>query len=210
MSGLQFPGNINTLLVDDEEIALHRLRKALQPYPQINIIGEAKDGRSAVAFINSQRPDLVFLDIQMPGFNGFEVLSQLAYTPVIVFVTAYEEYAVKAFEKNSLDYLLKPVEDARLALTMQRISEFDKGEVNMLQKIKELLQESPREKISTIPVKTGGKIQFIQVDEICFLEARDNMCISILLQKKDWWNIHLLIWNITCHRVLLGYIGVLL
>ena len=100
---------IKTLLVDDEEVAIHRLKKLLGAYPYVNIIGESKDGRSAVDLINSQRPDLVFLDIQMPGSNGFEVLDQLLYTPLVVFTTAYEEYAVKAFEKNSLDYLLKPV-----------------------------------------------------------------------------------------------------
>lgn len=121
MSNLLYQEEIKTLLVDDEEIAIHRLKKALSAYPQLKIVAEVKDGKSAIAFINSQRPDLVFLDIQMPEFNGFEVLNHLTYMPLIVFVTAYEEYAIKAFEKNSLDYLLKPVEADRLSITIKRI-----------------------------------------------------------------------------------------
>jgi len=161
-------------LVDDEEMAIGRLRTALQQYPELTIIGEAKDGRSAVAGINNQRPDLVFLDIQMPELNGFEVLDRLEYTPMIVFVTAYEEYAVKAFEKNSLDYLLKPVEYERLALTMERIGKNRTSETAMLQKIQQLIRDYKGEdSISTIPVKTGSKIQLVQVKDICFLAATD-------------------------------------
>src|ERR1700761_3989104 len=98
---------IRTLLVDDEEIALYRLGKALEAFQDIRVIGEARDGVTAVQQINELKPDLVFLDIRMPAGNGFEVLDQLKHTPLIVFVTAYEEYAVKAFEEHSLDYLLK-------------------------------------------------------------------------------------------------------
>jgi two-component system LytT family response regulator len=174
MSGSLFQQEIKTLLVDDEEMAIHRLRKALQAWPQIKVIGEAKDGRSALTFINSQRPDLVFLDIQIPEFNGFEVLNQLEYSPLIVFVTAYEEYAIKAFEKNSLDYLLKPVEEERLALTMKRVMENKAGEENILLKIRQLINDHQTEdKISTIPVKLGNKINLVQVADIYFLEAKD-------------------------------------
>lgn len=175
MSGLQFPQTIRTLLVDDEDTAIQRLKKALQAWPQVKIIGEATDGQSALALINSQRPDLVFLDIQIPEFNGFEVLNHVEYAPLIVFVTAYEEYAIKAFEKNSLDYLLKPVEAERLALTMQRVMESrTAGEDNILLKIKQLINDNQTEdKISTIPVKLGNKINLVHVADICFLEAKD-------------------------------------
>ncbi len=174
MSSLLFPEKIRTLLVDDEEIAIHRLKKVLNNYSEIQIIGEVKDGKSAIAFINHQRPDLVFLDIQMPEFNGFEVLSHLVYTPIIVFVTAYEEYAIKAFEKNSIDYLLKPVEDKRLALTMKRISEHIAGQMNMLLKLKKFISDKETENIiSTIPVKIGNKINFVNVADVCYFEAKD-------------------------------------
>src|SRR5258707_14631174 len=153
---------IKVLLVDDEEVAIHRLKKLLGTWPFVNIIGQAKDGRSAVTIINNHRPDLVFLDIQMPGLNGFEVLDQLLYTPQIVFTTAYEEYAVKAFEKNSLDYLLKPVEDERLALTMKRIVQNKAGDQDLLVKIRQLIgHEKTEDRISTIPVKAGNKIYLV-------------------------------------------------
>lgn len=174
MSGLQYQKEIRTLLVDDEDIAIYRLKKALEFYPQINIVGEAKDGITAVKLINYQRPDLVFLDIQMPEMNGFEVLNHLDYLPLIVFVTAYEEYAIKAFEKNSLDYLLKPVENDRLAITIKRVFESKTSEDNVLQKIKMLISvNQPKDIITTIPVKSGNKITLIHVSDICFFEAKD-------------------------------------
>ena len=174
MSALSSPGEIKTLLIDDEAMAIHRLQKALESYPQVKIIGEVKDGRAAIESINRLRPDLVFLDIQMPEFSGLEVLSHLDYSPMIVFVTAYEEYAVKAFEKNSLDYLLKPVEQDRLEITMQRIMERRAGEGDVLSKIKALLRDQQtQERISTIPVKTGSKITLVQVADIYFMEAKD-------------------------------------
>jgi two-component system LytT family response regulator len=170
MSGLQFQEEIKTLLVDDEEIAIHRLKKSLSLYPRIKIIGEARDGRSAVEFINGQRPDLVFLDIQMPEFNGLEVLNLLEYTPMIVFVTAYDEYAIKAFEKDSLDYLLKPVEDERLAVTIKRILQNKRVDIV-------IPQQAATETISTIPVKTGNKVQLVHIADVCFFEAKDKYVI---------------------------------
>lgn len=185
MSGSLFQEEISTLLVDDEEMAIHRLKKALQAYPHIRIIGEAKDGPSAVTFINSRRPDLVFLDIHMPAFNGFEVLNQLVHVPMIVFVTAYEEYAIRAFEKNSLDYILKPVEDERLALTIERVSKKSTGETGLLQKIKQLINEGKEEEpVSTIPVKSGNKIQLVHVSDICFFEAKDKY-VSIHTREEE-------------------------
>lgn len=174
MSGLLSQTEIRTLLVDDEDIAIYRLKKALESYPQIKIIGEAKDGKRAVRLINDERPDLVFLDIQMPEMTGFEVLNYLDYLPLIVFVTAYEEYAIKAFEKNSLDYLLKPVEDERLAITIKRVLESKAGEDDVLQKIKMLINDNqPKDIVTTIPVKSGNKIMLIHVSDICFFEAKD-------------------------------------
>lgn len=119
-------------------------------------------------------PDLVFLDIQMPEFTGFEVISQLDIVPMIVFVTAYQEYAVKAFEKNSLDYLLKPVEEDRLRLTIDRILEKKAGETDIMVKIQQLIGEIGTEKsITTIPVKIGNKINLIHIADIHFFEAKD-------------------------------------
>jgi two-component system LytT family response regulator len=115
---------IRTLLVDDEELARSALRRALNAAPEFEgfeIVGEAANGVEALEAIEEHRPDLVFLDIEMPGFGGFEVIQQLSNVPAIVFVTAYDEYAVRAFEANALDYLLKPVQPDRLQRALGRI-----------------------------------------------------------------------------------------
>ncbi|TDO20882.1 LytR/AlgR family response regulator transcription factor [Pedobacter duraquae] len=165
---------ISTVLVDDEPVAVERLRNELQVFPQINVIGIASDGISAVKLINAERPDVVFLDIQMPEINGFGVMSRLIYQPLIVFVTAFDEYAVTAFEKNSLDYLLKPVASDRLAITMQRVLNRKNEQAEVFAKIKEIEQEKEAKAyITTIPVKTGPKIQLISVSDIYFFEAKD-------------------------------------
>lgn len=183
MSRSFFQKEIKTILIDDEEIALHRLKKVLEAYPMIKVIGEATDGRSAIALINQLQPDLVFLDIQMPELTGFEVLSGLEVNPMIVFVTAYEEYAVKAFEENSLDYLLKPVEEERLAITVNRILKKSSSGEDTVSAIRKLLLEVQEKKnISTIPVKTGQKISLIHVPDIYYFEARDKY---VFIHTKD-------------------------
>jgi len=174
MSTLSSLRDIKTLLVDDEEVAIRRLRQMLSRYPDISIIGEATDGPSAVAIINERRPELVFLDIQMPGLDGFGVLGALDYTPMIVFLTAYEEYAVKAFEKESLDYLLKPVEVERLDLTIQRVARNRATDGSILEKIERLVDGvRAADTITTIPVKAGNRIQLVSVADVYFFAAKD-------------------------------------
>jgi two-component system LytT family response regulator len=115
---------IRTLLVDDEELARSSLKRALvaaAEFDGFEIVGEAANGVEALEAIEEYRPDLIFLDIEMPGFGGFEVIQQLSNVPAIVFVTAYDEYAVRAFEANALDYLLKPVQPERLQRALGRI-----------------------------------------------------------------------------------------
>lgn len=114
---------IRTLLVDDEELARSTIRRALAASPDIEIAGEAANGVEAIEAIAQLRPDLVLLDIEMPGFNGFEVVQQISNPPAIVFVTAYDEYAVQAFEASAIDYLLKPVQPDRLERALVRVRE---------------------------------------------------------------------------------------
>ena len=111
------------LIADDEDLARQSLRRALRAFPDIEIVRECANGLQAVEAIPALRPDGIFLDIEMPGLNGFEVLQMLADPPPVVFVTAYDEYAVKAFETNALDYILKPVEPERLARAVGRLRE---------------------------------------------------------------------------------------
>lgn len=115
---------IRTLVVDDEELARAMLKRALLAAPEFDgfeIVGEAANGVEALEAVEEYRPDLIFLDIEMPGFGGFEVVQQLSNVPAVVFVTAYDEYAVRAFEANALDYLLKPVQPERLQRALGRI-----------------------------------------------------------------------------------------
>jgi len=113
---------IKTLIVDDERLARNEMQRLLSECKEIEVIGEATNGEEAVQMIEDLKPQLVFLDIQMPGLNGFEVLEQLDITPHVIFVTAYDEYAIKAFEVNALDYLLKPVDLDRLKKSIQSIA----------------------------------------------------------------------------------------
>jgi DNA-binding LytR/AlgR family response regulator len=115
--------NLRTLIVDDEAAARSRLRKLLAAHPDVELIGEAADGVEAVAAIVQSKPDLVFLDVQMPGLTGFEVLQSLpadAPAPLIVFATAYDQYALEAFDANAVSYLLKPINRDRLAQVLER------------------------------------------------------------------------------------------
>ncbi len=140
---LNNPGIINTLLVDDEPAAIEGLRLRLQAFPQIQIIGEAHSVAEALTLINNQQPALIFLDIDMPGQSGFELIRHLQpeLCPAIIFVTAFHQYAVKAFEVRALDYLLKPVKLERLAEAIARVSEFAvsrAGKAQMLQAIADI------------------------------------------------------------------------
>jgi two-component system LytT family response regulator len=113
---------MRTIIVDDERLARKELRGLLERHGHIEVVGECANAEEAQAMIESERPELVFLDIQMPGKTGFELLEELDYVPNVVFVTAYDEYAIKAFEVNALDYLLKPVEEQRLAESLRKVS----------------------------------------------------------------------------------------
>jgi len=106
---------MRAIIIDDERLARAELRKLLQDFPEVEVIDEAANAEEGIEKIDSQQPDLIFLDIQMPGKTGFDMLSQLERSPQVIFTTAYDEFALKAFEVNALDYLLKPIEPKRLA-----------------------------------------------------------------------------------------------
>ena len=113
---------MRTLIVDDERLARNELKRLLEPYTKIEIVGEAANAEEALKLIEEQQPELLFLDIQMPGKNGFELLSSIeGKTPEVIFTTAFDEYAIKAFEFNALDYLLKPIDTERIKETIHRI-----------------------------------------------------------------------------------------
>ncbi|GGO95832.1 LytR/AlgR family response regulator transcription factor [Stakelama pacifica] len=136
---------IRTILVDDEPLAIQGLELRLQPHEDVEIIEKCQNGREAIRAIKTQKPDLVFLDIQMPGFDGFSVVQGLLEVepPLFVFVTAYSDHAIRAFEAQAVDYLLKPVEEGRLADTLERVRQRinEKRGQAEVEKLKEVLAE---------------------------------------------------------------------
>ncbi|GAB3808379.1 LytTR family DNA-binding domain-containing protein [Spirosoma humi] len=173
---------LKTILIDDESLAVSRLRRLLDKHrDSIDIIGDAANGAEGLTLIESQQPDLIFLDIEMPLLNGFEMLSRLTTMPMVVFATAFDQYAIRAFEENSIDYLLKPIEAERLARTVQKIRMLvDRQDVSqpllnpMSESVMRLLaQMQPKKEIYSISVKTGEKIKLVPLSDIAFFEAED-------------------------------------
>lgn len=157
------------IIADDEIPARHLLREYLADYPSYNIIAECKNGVEAISIINVLQPDIVFLDIQMPGKNGFEVLQEIETIPRIIFSTAYDQYALKAFEVNAIDYLLKPYTKERFIQAMTRLQN---SSSNFLQNIRGL-SESLQVKVypERILVEKGNKLISIPVKDIQWIEA---------------------------------------
>ncbi|MBK5279619.1 MAG: response regulator, partial [Bacteroidia bacterium] len=112
--------NTTCLIIDDEKLARELLTEYLEPFSEIEILGECANGIEAVEKIDKLKPDLIFLDVQMPGINGFNVLEEIDHEPYVIFTTAYDQYAIKAFEKNAVDYLLKPLDEERFRLAVNR------------------------------------------------------------------------------------------
>lgn len=187
---------IRALLVDDESHARDTLRHLLQKQPDVEVVGECANGTAAVEAIRRTTPDLVFLDIQMPGLSGFDVLRAVGGGRKldVVFVTAYDQYALQAFEVNAVDYLLKPYSDARfhdaLHRARTRLAERSMHELNdRLEKLLVHIDHTPRangreeEFIDRLPVKQAGDIFFLDVDEIDWVEAQDNY-VGLHVDKK--------------------------
>jgi two-component system LytT family response regulator len=162
-----------TLIIDDEQLARLRLLRLLKLYDHIDIIGEAVNGQDGLEKIEKLLPDLIFLDIEMPIFNGFEMLAQLKHQPKVVFTTAYDQYAIKAFEEDSIDYLLKPVESERLEKTIKRLEHPQHQQLSQLSLDILLKQLHVKKDIKTLTVKIGDKILLIKLESIVFIEAED-------------------------------------
>ena len=188
---------IRTLIVDDEPLARRNLRALLKTDPEIEIIGEARSGPEAVRMIKSQSPALIFLDIQMPEMNGFEVLEHIAedVLPAIVFVTAFDKYALQAFEVHALDYLLKPFDDARFekALRQAKKQIEDREITELSRRLLDLLDEraapqAARAKgeryLTRLMIKSAGRVTFLKTAAIDWIEA-DNYYAKLHTEKKS-------------------------
>jgi two-component system LytT family response regulator len=165
------------LIVDDEPLARERIRTLLAPERDIEVVGECANGNDALAALKQKSPDLLFLDVQMPGMGGFEVLRALEpeRMPLVIFVTAYDQHALKAFEVHALDYLLKPFKQARFRQTLQRARELlanreaaaaSKSLLALLGQV----QPAP-EHLARIPVRNGDRVVFVRTTQIDYIEA---------------------------------------
>ena len=187
---------IRTLIVDDEKLAIQGLQLRLEPYSDVEIIGTCANGREAIRAIKTEKPDLVFLDIQMPGFDGFSVVKGVMEIepPLFVFVTAYEEHAIRAFEANAVNYLMKPVDEDKLADTLDRVRTrlAEKSSAAEARKLQDVLAEIAPDAIENMPfddenagryerminIKDRGQIFRVDVETIEHIEAAgDYMCI---------------------------------
>jgi two-component system, LytTR family, response regulator len=168
--------SIRTIIIEDEEPARDIVKAYLKKYDDIELLGEFADGFNGVKAINELKPDLLFLDIQLPKLTGFEILELVEFTPVIIFTTAYDQFALKAFEMNATDYLLKPFGADRFETAMKKALDKLKNkqaETSTLQKLVETIDEKT-ESIDRVVVKTGNKIKVIPAEKIFYIEAQDD------------------------------------
>lgn len=164
------------IIIDDEPAARRLMKNLLQERSAfISVVAEAGNGREAIELIETLKPDLIFLDIQLPDLTGFEVIEQLQHRPNIIFTTAYEQYAIKAFETFSIDYLLKPIKEERLQLSIDKLNQFGRlnqsVDMNGLQQIIEQIRKP--QKATALTIRTGDRIMLVRYENIIYLEAQD-------------------------------------
>jgi two-component system, LytTR family, response regulator len=162
---------MRAIIIDDERLARAELRKLLQEFPEVEVIDEAANAEEGISKIELQNPDLIFLDIQMPGRTGFDMLASLERAPNVIFTTAYDEYALKAFEVNALDYLLKPVEPKRLADAIQKLH-FTEG--RDIPATGENINRSLLTENDQVFVKDGERCWFVKLSDIRLFESVGN------------------------------------
>lgn len=167
---------MRTLIIDDERLARIELRRLLQEFPKINIVGEAANADEALLLIDELEPELLFLDIQMPGKNGFELLTALkGSAPDVIFTTAFDEYAIKAFEFNALDYLLKPIDTERLREAISRIEDNQSlAEAGIGEKVEITKTEKILGQDDQVFVKDGDRCWFVRLSKVRLFESMGN------------------------------------
>jgi two-component system LytT family response regulator len=181
---------LRAYLVDDEELAIMRLKRLLERYPELEIVGTATDPAAALEFLNSENVDVLFLDIQMPVMTGFELLSHLAEQPSVIFTTAFDEYALRAFEVNSIDYLVKPIDTEHLERAIRKLgrvrpaakSQWQQGP-EMAAVLKDLaasLRAQQPEPLRRIASRVGERITFLDLDAVAYFVAKDKLTYAVV------------------------------
>jgi len=164
---------IRALIVDDEKLARERLQSFLRDFAEVDVVGTAKNGPQAIQAIDTLKPDVVFLDVQMPGLDGFGVLRSIQHRPQVVFATAYDQYAIRAFEVCAVDYLLKPISRERLAETMRRVRDRLAAHTPppAIEDIVQALEAREHRYLQQIPVQRGRSILVLSTEEILWFEV---------------------------------------
>lgn len=176
--------NTTCLIIDDEKLARELLHEYLEGYPEIEVIGECAKGNEAVEKINKLKPDLIFLDVQMPGMNGFDVLEEIDHEPYVIFTTAYDQYAIKAFEKNAVDYLLKPLDEERFRIAVNRALKRKTADTGSIEELlRSIKSERGKNFESHIFVQKSEKLFNLPVEEIVYLEASGDY--TVITTKND-------------------------
>lgn len=175
---------MKVLIIDDELLAIQIIKEYLSEIPDMEVVGECNNGFDGLKAINEKNPDLIFLDIQMPKLTGFEMLELLDNPPLIIFTTAYEEFALKAFEKNAIDYLLKPFSKNRFLQALEKAQKnFSEKKENDYKPLLENINQN-KDILNRIAVKESGKIFIIPVDDIYYIESADDYVVISTSNKE--------------------------
>jgi two-component system LytT family response regulator len=177
------------IIIDDEPAARRLMKNLLQEHSDtVDVVAEAGNGREAIQKIEELNPDLIFLDIQMPDLTGFEVIEKLTKKPNIIFTTAYEQYAIKAFETFSIDYLLKPIKEERLKQSIEKVKQF--GRINQsfdLSGLQEMIRQfQAPQKATALAIKTGDRIILLRYENIIYLEAQDKYVFAFASDSQKY------------------------
>lgn len=176
---------LKCIIVDDEKLARDLLVEYLSQYNDIEVVATCKNGTEAVQEIEDKKPDLLFLDVHMPGINGFEVLENVTHHPRVIFTTAYDKYAVKAFEQNAVDYLLKPIEEERFQQAIEKVMEVISGpKPDLTALLKDFAEMSPQRHSDSLFVQKSDKFYRISAADVLYLEASGDYTIISTGQEQ--------------------------
>lgn len=177
-----------SVIIDDEKLARDRVHELCSMHKQtISVIAEADNGMQAINLINKHNPDLIFLDIQMPDVSGFEVIKQLDCEPLIVFTTAYSEYAVKAFESLSIDYLIKPIEKDRFNQTIDKLNKLNQSNYIDISKLESILKQTKQKnQIESLALKKGDRIVFEELENVVYLKSEDKYVNIVTTEAETY------------------------
>lgn len=177
---------MKVLIIDDEPLAIQIVKEYLSSHDEIEIVGECNNGFDGLKAINDLKPDLIFLDIQMPKLTGFEMLELLDNPPMVVFATAYDEFALKAFENNAIDYLLKPFSKSRFDQALQKVMKQFAEKPAITPNYDKLIENvnTAKDKLERVVVKESGKILIIPVSDVYYIEAADDYVVISSANKE--------------------------